>query len=371
MVELFFDTAHFLHYTNLHGVIQNPLKFVWGRRVIEYLGFMITEDGVQPTEDTLRAIRDFPRPTDITGVQSWFGLVEQVSFAFSKTALMEPFRRLLSKDAVYAWDQDLQQAFELAKTEIVQLVQKGVKTFQLGLPTCIVSDWSQRGIGYALWQKRCQCSKVHPSCCKSGWVLVTCDSRFCTAAETRYHPIEGELLALTWALEKTAYYTLGCPNLLDLVDHKPLLGLLTTRNLGHIENPRLLHLAERLLKWNFKLEHIAGALNHTPDALSRSPVQSTYPQVNMISVTDHQASDSLEAQVLATSAYRRTLLISWDTIKTSAISDESYSALLQHLHSETSTWPDQITEYKRFAADLSSVDGVILFKGRVVIPAVL
>ena len=45
------------------------------------------------------------------------------------------------------------------------------------------------------------------------------DSRFCTAAEAKYHPIEGELLGVTWALEKTSYYTLGCDQLLVLVDH--------------------------------------------------------------------------------------------------------------------------------------------------------
>ena len=101
--------------------------------------------------------------------------------------------------------------------------------------------------------------------------MITCGSRFCTAAETRYHPIDGELLGVTWKLEKTGYYTLGSEKLIVLVDHKPLLGLLTTSNLGNIQNPRLLHLAERLLRWTFKIEHIPGASNFAPDALSRSP----------------------------------------------------------------------------------------------------
>ena len=371
LVELFFDTAYFLYYTNTHGVIQNPLKFVWGKKVVEYLGFTLTQDGVQPSQETLKAITEFPRPKDITGVRSWFGLIEQVSFAFAKTTLMEPFRKLLGKNVIFAWDQQLQDAFQLAKQEIVQLVAKGVKSYSLDLPTCIVSDWSQQGLGFALWQKKCTCQLNHPSCCKDGWALVTCGSRFCTAAESRYHPIEGELLALTLALEKTAYFTLGCPNLLALVDHKPLIGLLTTRNLGDIENPRPLHLAERLLKWNFKIEHVAGATNYTPDALSRYPVPGNTPQLNMISNSDQFNSDKLEAQVLATSANRRQLVVSWDMIQTAAISDDKYSTLLQHLHSDTSTWPEVISDYKRFASDFSEVDGVVLHRGRIVVPAVL
>ena len=95
-----------------------------------------------------------------------------------------------------------------------------------------------------------------------------------------YHPIEGELLGVTWALEKLAYYTLGSEKLLILVDHKPLIGLLSTRNLGDIDNPRLLHLAERLLRWNFSIEHIAGAKNFAPDALSRSPVNQDSQSTN-------------------------------------------------------------------------------------------
>ena len=113
---------YFLYYTNLHGVIQNPLKFKWGQQEIEYLGFWIKKDRVQPTQETLRAIQEFPRPKDITGIRSWFGLIEQVSFAFSKKELMEPFRSLLSKNAVFSWTPELQKSFEIAKNKIRALV---------------------------------------------------------------------------------------------------------------------------------------------------------------------------------------------------------------------------------------------------------
>ena len=88
--------------------------------------------------------------------------------------------------------------------------------------------------------------------------MILCGSRYCTPAESRYHPIEGELLAVVWALEKTKQYTLGCERLMVLVDHKPLLGLLTKRELGDIDNPRLEHLAERLGRWSFTIHHVAG-----------------------------------------------------------------------------------------------------------------
>ena len=84
-------------------------------------------------------------------------------------------------------------------------------------------------------------------------------------------PIEGELLVVTWGLQRTSYYTLGSDKLLLLVEHKPLIGLLMTRELGNVDNPRLQHLAEKLLRWTFSIQHIAGAKNKGPDALSRFP----------------------------------------------------------------------------------------------------
>ena len=162
--ELFHDTTQFLSHTSAHGVVQNPKKFNWGKEELEYVGFYILKDGVRPSDETLASIANFPRPRDITGIRSWFGLVEQVAFNFSKSKLMLPFRPLLKAKAEYVWTDDLQTAFETAKREIVELIKKGVKTFQLGLWTCLVTDWSRTGIGFVLWQKRCACKTIHPSC---------------------------------------------------------------------------------------------------------------------------------------------------------------------------------------------------------------
>ena len=84
LTKLFQDTVEFLSHTNAHGVVQNPTKFNWGKRKLEYVGFFIMEDGVRPNDETLSSIQNFPRPTDITGIRSWYGLVEQVAFSFAK-----------------------------------------------------------------------------------------------------------------------------------------------------------------------------------------------------------------------------------------------------------------------------------------------
>ena len=74
-------------------------------------------------------------------------------------------------------------------------------------------------------------------CCNDGWKLIYAGSRFTNDAESRYSPTEGEALAVAWALRTSRLFTLGCPKLTVVTDHKPLLGILNSRDLGSIKKP--------------------------------------------------------------------------------------------------------------------------------------
>ena len=63
--------------------------------MVEFAGFTVGLDGVGPCPKMLEAIRNFPTPTDISGVRAWFGLVNQVAYAVSVADIMLPFRHLL------------------------------------------------------------------------------------------------------------------------------------------------------------------------------------------------------------------------------------------------------------------------------------
>ena len=108
----FYHVVEFLVLTSSHGITQNPTKFVFGKKEVEFIGFQIREDGFAPCAATLEAIRQFPRPQNITRVRAWFGLVEQVFFAFSQTKKMELFQELLKKDREFSWSAKLQSAFK-------------------------------------------------------------------------------------------------------------------------------------------------------------------------------------------------------------------------------------------------------------------
>ena len=92
-----------------------------------------------------------------------------------------------------------------------------------------------------------------------------------TQAEQRYVAIEGEALAIAWALEQTKYFTIGCENLLVVTDHKPLVSIFTEKDLHSITNPRIFRLKQRTLPWLFDVAHLPGQSNSFADAVSRHP----------------------------------------------------------------------------------------------------
>ena len=93
--------------TGAHGIVQNPKKFVFDKEELGFVSFWIQKDGIRPTEERSAAITQFPRLVDVTGVRSWYGLIEQVAWGFAKTNLMEPFRDLLKKKTEFAWTDEL------------------------------------------------------------------------------------------------------------------------------------------------------------------------------------------------------------------------------------------------------------------------
>ena len=140
-------------------------------------------------------------------------------------------------------------------------------------------DFSKTGIGYLLTQKKCKCEDINPYCCSGGWQVILAGSRFTKVAETRYGPVEGEALGVQWGLDNTKHYTLGNPKLLVATDHKPLLKILGDRKLEDIDNPRLLKLKEKTLRWHFQIQHVPGKIHVGPDTLSRREITTCMVQM--------------------------------------------------------------------------------------------
>ena len=92
---MFWHAMEYIHHCTTNGVIFNPKKLIFCKMQLEFAGFLVTADSIKPSPRIVEAILKFPTPKNITGIRAWFGLVNQVSYAFAQTELMSPFRELL------------------------------------------------------------------------------------------------------------------------------------------------------------------------------------------------------------------------------------------------------------------------------------
>ena len=115
-----------------------------------------------------------------------------------------------------------------------------------------------------------------------------------------------------------------------------------------------------------------GTGNKGPGALSRFPTSSQPQSGDLKYIADQQVdwSHNIEAQVLSTTASRFPLVVSWDLLRNTAISDPTYAALLHAAthDGDDELWETKLAEYKRYKNDFLSLDGVVTYKGRPVIP---
>ena len=161
-------------------------------------------------------------------------MINQVDWAYSVGTVMLPFRHLVKWDLHFIWNKNLEDSFEHSKNVIVDLVRKGISTFEKCLATCLAPDWSKEGMGFLLLQKSCSCDiEKAPVSCPEGWCLIFAGSRFCIDARRRYATIKGEATVITWALEKCHMFLMFCPNLILVTDHETLKVLLGDRDISN------------------------------------------------------------------------------------------------------------------------------------------
>ncbi|XP_076067753.1 uncharacterized protein LOC143040556 [Oratosquilla oratoria] len=95
-----------------HGITLNKEKFTVAGSSVSFCGYRLSADGISADEDKVRAIRDFPTPTNLTYLRSFIGLVNQLAdFTPAITATAQPLRPLLSPKRSFTWTPDHDKAF--------------------------------------------------------------------------------------------------------------------------------------------------------------------------------------------------------------------------------------------------------------------
>jgi hypothetical protein len=229
-----------------------PDKCEFLRKEVNYLGHVITEDGVRPDPRRVIAIENFPRPECEKTLKSFLGMAgyyRRFIPRFSKIAA--PLHALLKKDSVFEWTADQENAFENLKAKLTN--QPILQYPDFSREFILTTDASNQGLGAVLSQGKI--GKDLP---------VAYASRNLNKAEKNYSTSEKELLAIVWGVKHFRPYLYG-RKFKIASDHKPLTWIMNVKDPG-----------SRLIRWRIKLEEYdyeivykKGALNTNADALSR------------------------------------------------------------------------------------------------------
>ena len=147
----------YLELVGRNGIVLNGDKFQFCEKTVDFAGFRISEDKLEPLPKYLQAIESFPTPTNISDVRSWFGLVNQVAHYAQLRNLVAPLKPLLSSKTQFYWTDELQKSFDNSKKAIVEAIKRGVEIFDPKLPTQLRADYFKTGLGFYLAQKHCDC----------------------------------------------------------------------------------------------------------------------------------------------------------------------------------------------------------------------
>ena len=124
-------------------------KFKFGETLVNFAGYNLSRDGYKVDSSILEAIRDFPQPTNVTDLRSFFGLVNQLSSNTDQIALyLQPLRLLWSVKNEFLRGSEHTKAFELAK-EALSAVPT-LAFYDLKKPTRIMTDASSKSLGFVL-----------------------------------------------------------------------------------------------------------------------------------------------------------------------------------------------------------------------------
>jgi hypothetical protein len=88
---------------------------------LNYLGHVVTGEGVKPDPNKVRAIKEFPVPKNVTDVKSFLGLAGYYrKFIPQFSKITKPLNDLLKKDKAWIWGENQIDSFHKLQTILTQ-----------------------------------------------------------------------------------------------------------------------------------------------------------------------------------------------------------------------------------------------------------
>lgn len=242
---------------------------------VNYLGHVITKDGIMVDDEKVASINQFTTPKNSKMVQRFLGLCgyyRKFIKDFSKIA--NPLFELLKKNSKFNWTNEHEIAFKTLKKKLTEAPILKLPNFEEKFQ--LFTDASGVGLGAVLEQ--------------SNHVVAYASTKL-KEHEKNYTTYEKEALALVWAIKKFRQYLHG-REIEAFVDNGPVAWFSTSK----FQNA-----SERIKRWilflqqeNVIIKHRSGKQNVNADALSRLfevNLLKSEPNIDLTSLLQEQERD--------------------------------------------------------------------------------
>lgn len=219
-----------------------------------WVGHRLTKDGVAVDPSKVKAVREWPAPSNKKELMQFLGLANYCRrFIQHYASITAPLTDLLGSSVVYTWGAEQQEAFEKLKHALTNAPV--MKSPDPDRPYLLYTDASVVAVGAVLMQDF-----------GNGPQPIAYESKKLSNQERVYPTHDRELLSIVYALRKWRHY-LYRADMRVLNDH---------RSLGHFIGQQRLN--DRQVRWlalladyQLKIEYVQGVANVVADALSRRP----------------------------------------------------------------------------------------------------
>lgn len=307
------------------------------RTETEFLGHVITPNGIKANPDKIQKILEWQLPTTSKQIKQFLGLTGYYRrFIKDYSKITKPFTKYLKKDVdININDKDYKESFEKLKTIISS--DQVLAYPDYNLPFILTTDASNYALGAVLSQK--QDGTERP---------IAFASRTLNNTELNYCTTEKEALAIMWAINKFKQY-LGGNKFTLITDHKPLTYIKNSK-----KNLKLINWSLELENYDYDIVYRSGKTNVVADALSRK-IDANANDVDEESLaTNHSADTSgdffIHFTERAINSYRNQIVFRQTTFN-SIITENPFPNFNRVTICATSYDPENIT---RFIKEYSS-----------------
>ena len=181
-----------------YGLRLQLSKCKFMQKSVTYMGCVISASGISPTEEKVEAIKQAPRPENLTQLRAFLGMINyHGKFIRNLSSILQPLNQLLQGNQEFKWSPRCEEAFKKAKDSLSS--SNVLVHYDPSLPVILESDASQYGIGAVIFH-RFPNGDERP---------IAYASRSLNSSEKNYSQIEKEGLTIIFGVTKFYMYLFG------------------------------------------------------------------------------------------------------------------------------------------------------------------